>query len=160
MNKFKKVLFSTMFWLVSLTWGILLTIPGLIMGCIAILLGGKPHRNGCTFIVEIGRNWGGFSLGPVALCCESSLDDVAWYTHTRAHEFGHSIEHLILGPLHLFLVIIPSAIRYWCLRKFGYRHSYDYAIFEYTASKWGYYWMKKLDNRFYFVYNYSRKDLK
>ena len=29
------------------------------------------------------------------------------------HEFGHSFQNAILGPFMIFLVSIPSAIRYW-----------------------------------------------
>lgn len=162
MNKFKKVMFSIMFWVVSLTWGALLTIPGIIIATIAILLGGKPHRNGCSFIVEIGGDWGGLELGAVALCGRYSQIDGPcynpdWWEHTRAHEFGHNIQQLVLGPFQLFLVTIPSSIRYWYNIVHGLKHPYDYAIFEYTASKYGYYWMQKLDSKFRLKYIYKRK---
>ena len=163
MNKFKKVLFGIMFWLVSLTWGALLTIPGLIItGFCILFLKGKVHRNGCSYIVEIEGNWGGLELGAVALCGSySQVDgpcyDPYWFEHTRAHEFGHAIQHLILGPLQLFLIGIPSICRYWYDVLHGLKHPYDYAIFEYTASKYGYYWMRKLDDNFKLEYTYKRK---
>ena len=62
--KNKKLIFqAVLFWLWQLTWGALITIPGLIIAGICILLGGKVHRNGYSFIIEIGKNWGGVSLG-------------------------------------------------------------------------------------------------
>lgn len=166
MSKFKKVLFSILFWVVSLTWGAPLTIVGLIVTGIAILCGGKPHKNGCSYIVEIGGNWGGLSLGAVALCGSynnkySSYYNHEWFEHTRAHEFGHAIQHLVLGIFQLFLVQIPSAIRYWYHRirrsKGLSNKAYDQAIFEYTASKYGYYWMSKLDDNFHQIYTFKRR---
>ena len=151
MKKYQKILFGIIFWIISLTWGALMTIPGFIITGVAILCGGKPHKNGCSYIVEIGGNWGGLELGCVALCgsyYESSRD---WYEHTRKHEFGHAIQQLIFGPLQLFIVGIPSAIRYWyqiIMRQHGKHFNknwYDSIWFEGTASKWGTYWVDKLE---------------
>jgi len=162
MNKFEKIMFGIMFWIVSLTWGALLTIPGIIIALFAILLGGTLHKNGCTFIIEVGNNWGGLEIGAIAFCGRYSQKEgpcynPSWYEHTRAHEFGHNLQQLILGPFQLFLVFIPSAIRYWYSRIHGLKHPYDYALFEYIASKLGYYWMRKLDASFKEEYTYKRK---
>jgi hypothetical protein len=73
----------------------------------------KTHRNGCSLITEVGGNWGGLELGAVALCGNYSTTSPTWYDHTRKHEFGHAIQHLIFGPLFIFVVAIPSASRYW-----------------------------------------------
>lgn len=95
-----------------------MTIPGLIISAFCILfLHGKPHKNGFSYIVEVGGNWGGVELGCVALCGsysqkDGSCYDPHWFEHTRRHEFGHTIQQLIFGPFQLFIVGIPSAIRY------------------------------------------------
>ena len=158
MGKFKKAMFGIIYWAISLTWGALITYPGLLITLFCIIfLKGKPHKNGVTYIVEIGGNWGGLELGATALCGSYSKSQPRFYDHTRAHEFGHNIQQLVLGPLQLFLVQIPSAVRYWYGRLKGLKHPYDYALFEYTASKYGYYWMKRLDNAFQLEYTYKRK---
>ncbi len=94
-----------------------MTIPGLIITgfCIAFLHG-KPHKNGFSYIVEIGGNWGGLELGAVALC--GNYYGGSYWEEISAHEFGHSLcpQHLLMGPLFPFLVGIPSAIRYWYQR--------------------------------------------
>ena len=36
-----------------------------------------------------------------------------WTEHTTMHEIGHTFQNAVLGPLYPFLVLIPSAIRYW-----------------------------------------------
>ena len=77
--KAKKILFSIMFWVVSCTWGIIMTTIGALItaGLNLIKFAGsvagydlkiKTHRNGCSFITEIGGNWGGLELGAFALC--------------------------------------------------------------------------------------------
>ena len=150
MNKFKKTMLCIVYWLISLTWGCLGTIPGLIVALGLSMAGYRPHRNGYGAIFEIGGNWGGFSMGPISLCgsyYESSRD---WYEHTRRHEFGHSIQQLVLGPFQILLVTIPSIIRYWYQRirtaKGLENVPYDQAIFEYTASKYGYLWVNAIEN--------------
>lgn len=164
MKKFKKVLFSIAYWLLSLTWGGLMTIPGLLItGFCILFLKGKPHRNGCSYIVEMDDNWGGLEIGGVSLCGGYSKEDSPcrspeWFEHIRRHEFGHGVQQLALGPLQIFLVWIPSVIRYWYGKLHGLKHPYDYAIFEYTASKYGYYWVGKLEDS-PLEYTYKRHDV-
>ena len=84
--------------------------------CLAFLKG-KIHKNGYSFITEVGGNWGGVSLGAFALCGKYNQPDSdcympEWYEDTRKHEAGHSLQNIILGPFFPFVVAIPSAIRY------------------------------------------------
>lgn len=144
-----------LYWLVQLTWGGLLTIPGLLItGFCILFLKGTPHKNGYSYIVEIGGNWGGLEIGAVALCGRYSENDPAWYEHTRRHEFGHSIQQLIFGPFQVFIVGIPSACRYWyqrIARTHGKKFSsawYDSIWFEGTATKWGTTWVNKIEKYF------------
>ena len=132
------------FWFVSLTWGSLMTIVGLIVtGFCILFLKGKVHKNGCSYIVEIGGNWGGLELGAVALCggYTTTCPDENWFQHTRRHEFGHALQNLIFGPLMLFVVGIPSAIRYhyqnWRTKKGLENKPYDSIWFEGQATRWG-----------------------
>lgn len=66
-DRTKKILFSSMFWIISLTWGIIMTFIGLIAtaslnlvkfaGSVAGYdLKIKTHRNGCSLITEVGGN--------------------------------------------------------------------------------------------------------
>ena len=144
MNLMKKILMAILFWFLSLTWGVLMTVIGLLVTAFAIIfLKGKVHRNGFTYIVEVGGNWGGLSLGAVALCggYTTVCRDEEWFQHTRRHEFGHSIQNCILGPLFPFLVAIPSAIRYhyqnYRSKKGLPNKGYDDIWFEGTATKFG-----------------------
>ena len=152
--KAKKILFCIMFWVVSLTWGIIMTSIGLIatgslnlVKLIAKLfkkdLKIKTHINGCALITEVGGNWGGLELGAVALCGNYSETSPNWFEHTRRHEFGHAVQHLIFGPFFIFVVAIPSACRYWYQRimqgkgKYFASDWYDSIWFEGGATRWG-----------------------
>ncbi len=139
----KKILFGIAYWLLQLTWGILMNIVGLFVTLFCLIfLKGKMHKNGLGFITEVGGNWGGVSLGAFALCGTyyqptSPHYDFYWYHETRNHEFGHSLQNAILGPLFPFIVAIPSAIRYW-LDYYGKLKRDYYAIwFERDATNWG-----------------------
>lgn len=144
MKKSTKIFLGILYWIWSLTWGALKTIPGLIVTAFCIVfLKGKPHKNGFSYIVEVGGNWGGVELGCVALC--GHYYGGSYWEEIRRHEFGHTVQQLFLGPLQLFVVGIPSATRYW-LDRFGkLKQDYDYAIYEYTASKWGYKWINWIE---------------
>lgn len=152
-----------MFWLVSCTWGIIMTIIGAVatVGLNLIKVIGtwfgkdlkiKTHRNGCSFITEVGGNWGGLELGAFALCGNYSEDNKDWFAHTRKHEFGHAIQHLYMGPLFIFVVEIPSAIRYWykrIMQKRGKKFPnnwYDSIWFEGGATKTGEKFVDWLEN--------------
>lgn len=119
MKKSDKLFTGILYWLIQLTWGILMTVIGLIVSFVCILFfKGKIHKNGFSYIVEVGGDWGGLSLGAVSFCGSYSLKsspyyDIEWYERTRRHEFGHSLQNLVFGPLFPFIVAIPSAFRYW-----------------------------------------------
>lgn len=136
----KKVLY----WIGQLTWGIVMSLIGLITALICILfLKGKVHKNGYTIIIEVGGNWGGVNLGCISLCggYTTVCPDENWFQHTRRHEFGHSLQNLIFGPLFPFIVAIPSAIRYhyqnYRSKKGLPNKEYDSVWFEKTATRWG-----------------------
>lgn len=108
-----------------------------------IFLKGKVHKNGYTIIIEVGGNWGGINLGCISLCggYTTVCPDEDWFQHTRKHEFGHSLQNLIFGPLFPFIVAIPSAIRYhyqnYRSKKGLPNKEYDAIWFEGTATRWG-----------------------
>lgn len=129
-----------------------MSIPGLIITAfIMIFLKKKPIKNGCSYIIEIGGNWGGLELGCVAIIGEYTKISPTHYEYIRRHEFGHSIQQLMFGPLQNILVGVPSVIRYWYRRikvkKTGkqMKTNYNDIWFEGTATKWGTFWLDKLE---------------
>lgn len=142
----EKQILKVLYWILSLTWGAILSIPGLIGLCILGMTGCPIIKNGFSFIVVVGNNWGGLNLGIISFVEKS---DEEYFQSTRRHEFGHSLQNIVFGPLQLFIVAIPSVIRYWYqtirdIKRLP-NKPYDQAIFEYTASKWGYWAINKIE---------------
>lgn len=147
----KKIVLGILYWIGQLTWGIIMSLIGLITVLICVIfLKCKVHKNGFTFIIEIGGNWGGVNLGCVSLCggYTTVCPDENWFQHTRRHEFGHSLQNLIFGPLFPFIVAIPSAIRYhyqnYRSKKGLSNKEYDSIWFEGQATKWGTWAIEKI----------------
>ena len=94
-----------LYYLLNFTWGLLANILG---GLITlILLFKKPTiRKGCVRTI-IGSSWGGFSLGIFY------VRDTYSNTSVDYHEIGHSYQNAMYGVLWLFIVAIPSMIRYF-----------------------------------------------
>ena len=93
------------FYLLSLTWGLPLTLCGL---TVAAVLRGMGYRSVCYHgarLFTLGRGWGGLSLGPVLLTCSDASDRL------RRHELGHAIQNCCYGPFILPLVLL-SVLRY------------------------------------------------
>lgn len=124
-----------LFYILNLTWGLPLTVVGLIVTFILLCLGKRPHRHGGCWYFEIGQTWGGLELGLCfvvgAQCSE----------HLKHHEYGHAIQNSIYGPFTILVVCIPSMIRYWVhtIRDHYNKPNppYDSIWFEGQATKWG-----------------------
>ena len=50
--------------------------------------------------------WGGVNFGPFFFTSYSAVE------HTFRHEWGHGVQNAVYGPLFLFIVAIPSFVRY------------------------------------------------
>lgn len=127
------------FWLISLTWGCIMTTIGLVVAFFLLITGHRPHLMGPNVYFEVGNGWGGFECGGFFVVAKNSSILTKW------HECGHGLQNLIWGPLMPFVVSIPSAIRYW-YRKYLIRFKkvkyydlpdYDSIWFEGQATKWG-----------------------
>lgn len=106
------------FWTLSLTWGLLMTLFG-ILGAIGMLVTGhKPKRFHYLIYFEIGEGWGGVNFGPIFFVSKGAS------LSTKQHEAGHGIQNTMLGPLQPFVVAIPSAARYW-YRDWVWNHDPD-----------------------------------
>ena len=126
------------YYALSFTWGIIMTAIGMLVAGVLRLAGKKPTKEGPCWCFVVGKNWGGVSLGPVMLMSPANYAA----GRTVGHEFGHSLQNCIWGPLFPFVVAIPSAARYW-VREFQQNKGtppttdYDAVWFEGQATKWG-----------------------
>ena len=95
-------LFAAIFVILQLTWGLPQTLVGFLL-FLCNCRGEHCFHRGC-----IHTTWpddlSGVSLGLFIFTGEGCIDDM------RDHEFGHSVQSLILGPFYLFVIGIPSLI--------------------------------------------------
>ena len=133
---------KVLYYILSFTWGLPMTLIGLLCACVLICSGHRAITYGGCLHFSVGENWGGVSLGIVII-----TDDIT-PLHTMKHEFGHSLQNCYYGFLMPFIVCIPSAIRYW-YREIRYHRrdivpptAYDDAWFEGQATQWGYKYIK------------------
>ena len=129
---------KTLYYLLSCTWGILMTLCGAIAAAALSVMGYRPQKYGPCWVFVVGNGWGGVSLGPVMIMSEANAKG----TRTRPHEFGHSLQNCLWGPLFPFVIAIPSATRYWyrdISAKKGNKPTTDYDAvwFEGQATEWG-----------------------
>ena len=134
----KLILKRILFYIISFTWGGIMTTIGLVVLLVTLPFGKFGIYHGRIY-KRIGKNWGGVELGCFFLC-DNSADE-----YILAHESGHGLQNCLWGPLMPFVICIPSAIRYWYREfiwhfnkeKFNKLPEYDAIWFEGQATKWG-----------------------
>ncbi len=128
---------TVLYWIISLTWGGIMTFIGLFAMLVLLLLGYRPKRHGHGIYFELGHRWGGISFGPVFIVNEGAT------TNIKNHEYGHGFQNLCWGILFPIVIAIPSLTRYFYRIYRQKKHPkkqlppYDNIWFEGQASKWG-----------------------
>ena len=127
-----------LYYLLQFTWGILGTILGYII-LLILLPFGKVYTFNHTLVLKLNKNtsWG-FSVGTVAVAGNNANISLIY------HEYGHTLQNAILGPLAFVLVIFPSFIRYQYREIHYYKKGlkpakkYDDIWFEFNATHAGF----------------------
>lgn len=102
---------SVLFYLWQFTFGIVQNLIGLAMFIFHKLKGAESetyHNAVITYIEK--KNFGGVSLGMFIFINKNRTGDARH--DTKIHEYGHTVQTMILGPLWLFVIAVPSTI--WC----------------------------------------------
>lgn len=121
-----------LFYILNFTWGIIMNIFGLIGAGAMSALHKTPIRHAGSIVFRTGHNWGGVSLGLFTFVCEEADE------HILNHEFGHSLQNAVYGPLFPFIVAIPSFTRYHLINNNLIQvKDYDDIWFEGQATEWG-----------------------
>lgn len=125
---------SFIYYFLQFTYGILMNVIGLLAFLITICFTHNVHRHYHSFYTTTKKQFGGISLGIFVIVCNDS-------DYLLNHEFGHSYQNIMFGPLFVFVVAIPSLIR---AGYFNYRTSkglpnkeYDSIWFEGQATRIG-----------------------
>lgn len=135
--KFKKEN-KIVFYTLSLTWGLLWTLIGiLVLAIIKIIYRKDVEITNCHGRIAIHfyeKNFGGVSFGLVIITSGPRQTE----SLTR-HELGHTIQAALFGPLFILCVAIPSGIRYqYRMRtKRPLKTTYDSIWFERQATEFG-----------------------
>lgn len=127
-----------LFYLLQFTWGLSVNLAGLL-----VFLCCRGHarceRFRRSIVTRLPGNHGGLSLGIFIFLSAEFTDD---QLSLCAHEYGHTIQCLFLGPLYWPVIAVPSAV--WCHCFAGYRKkhgvSYDALYCERWATAWGKRW--------------------
>ena len=139
----KYKLTKTSFYILSFTWGLPLTLVGLLVSFVMIITGHKPQKYGWTWYFDAGENWGGSEFG---ICFVKAHDEGESICR---HEFGHGIQNCIYGPFTPIVVNLPSSARYWyrrIARRFGkkFKRGYYDVWFEKEADVLGEYYRENI----------------
>lgn len=102
-----KIIKGILFWVLSLTWGLPMTLIGVICALALLVTGHKPYRFHYLIYFEVGEGWGGFELGAFFVVNKGAGLPI------KQHESGHGLQNIMLGIFMPFLVSIPSCMRYW-----------------------------------------------
>lgn len=127
-----------LFYSIQFTWGLSVNLAGLLVFlCCRARFPSDRFRNG--IVTYLPGNSGGLSLGIFMFL---SVPNTANSSGLCAHEYGHTIQCLFLGPLYWIVVAVPSVI--WRCFFEGYREkrhiSYDALYCERWATAWGRRW--------------------
>ena len=128
-----------LFYLVQWTWGLPVNLIGAIVyACVYKKCRHETYKN--AFISYVPWKFGGLSLGLFIFMADGKPE--GWVNNTRIHEYGHTIQCLLLGPLYWLVIALPSAV--WCNCFEGYRRkknvSYYKLYCESWANSWGQSW--------------------
>ncbi len=123
------------YYILSFTWGLPTTLAGFVIALALLVTGHRPERYGWNIRFRLKINFG-FSAGLVFVSPRTCADRLC------AHEHGHSIQNIYLGPFMPGVVSLPSSARFhWRnirtrLKKTNAR-PYDSAWFEGSATRSG-----------------------
>ena len=127
-----------MFYLFQFTWGFTVNLAGLLVFlCCRKRFQSKTFRN--AIVTCLPGNRGGLSLGIFIFL---SVHGTQESSRLSAHEYGHTIQCLFLGPLYWVVVAIPSVIWYHFFAGYRERYGipYDTLYCERWATVWGRKW--------------------
>lgn len=120
-------------YLAQWTWGVIQNLLGLVL---FLFLARRNHRVFHGAVITTWKLGSSCSLGMFIFTARP------YDSFTLKHEYGHTIQSLILGPLWLFVIGLPSLIWCGCFAKYREKHKVSYYSF-YTEA-----WANKLGEKY------------
>lgn len=137
----KKSLKAFLFYLVQWTWGLPVNLVGWIAFIICTKIKGYRWQHfGYAKIVYMPWNAGGLSMG-LFIFMKDQHKNKKWTHDVRIHEYGHTWQCLLLGPLYYLVIALPSVI--WCNCFAGYRKKHNIAYGKLYCEGWANAWGRK-----------------
>ena len=131
---FKNDLKAFLFYLVQWTWGLPVNLVGGIAFLICTkLLHRRWQRFGYAYIVYLPWKQGGLSMG-LFIFIRDQHPKKEWTYNARIHEYGHTWQCLLLGPLYYPVIALPSAI--WCNCFEGWRQKHGVSYYKLYCEGW------------------------
>ena len=127
LQKIWKVLKGTFFFI----WGLPQNFVGGIMYLALARKAKSKTRYKDSFVLQMDKNIGAVSLGMFIFLFSDYGSDTKEIT---MHEYGHSIQSKILGPLYLLVIGLPSIIWAGLFEKYRTKHKISY--YSFFTEKW------------------------
>lgn len=124
-----------LFYLIQWTWGLPINLIGLAAFAFFAKVRGCEHERFCNSTVTyVPSNFGGISLGTFIFINSKRSDE--WRRDTKIHEYGHTIQLLLLGPVWILAVGLPSFV--WCNFKscINYRKKHGVSYYSFYCEAW------------------------
>ena len=131
-----KTVKTVLFYLIQWTWGLPVNLFGAIGYLYCKLRGYPSERFGLSRITYIPWNQGGVSLG-LFIFIRKDHPNKIWTYNARIHEYGHTWQCLLLGPLYWIVIGLPSFV--WCNFFAGYRKRTKKSYYVFYPEKWANY---------------------
>lgn len=140
-KNFKNNLKKFLFYFVQWTWGLPVNLVGGIVFLICTKgLKRRYQKFGYARITHLPWKQGGLSLG-LFIFMRDQHPSRKWTYNTRIHEYGHTWQCLLLGPLYYIVIALPSAI--WCNFFAGYRKKHNVSYYKLYCEGWANAWGQK-----------------
>ena len=129
MKAIKYILYIFIQW----TWGFIQSFIGLMLFIKYAAKGNKHVFYHGAIMTYHEEGWGGVSLGMFTFVNGTRSQE--WLKDTEPHEYGHTIQSLILGPLYCFVIGIPSSVL--CNGKKGIeKRKQGASYYDYYTESW------------------------
>lgn len=132
---------ALLFYLIQWTWGLSVNVVGGIAYLICTkVLKFRHQKFGHAYIVYVPWKSGGLSMG-LFIFIKDREDVNPWSYNTRIHEYGHTWQCLLLGPLYYIVIALPSVI--WCNFFAKYRKKNNVSYYWLYCENWANIWGQK-----------------
>jgi len=118
--------------IINITWGAVQTLIGFAV-FLALIARSHYWYKGSIVTVKEGK-WGGISLGAFLFIDTKISKDRASENDFVNHEYGHCLQSVILGPLYLIIIGLPSLI--WARFFERWRRAHHKGYYWFYPERW------------------------